>query len=59
MAFLELNGYSAVQDSNGNIIYGRWLRVLYYDVTKDKLIPYARTNKYNVGIYIWYIEAKK
>lgn len=59
VAFLQLNGYSSYQDSNGDWITGRDLYVLYYDVSKDKFIPFDSTNKYNVGIYIWYIEAKK
>lgn len=61
MAFLDLNGWSSIPDPNNpdKWIHGRDLYVLYYDITKDKLIPFDRTNKYNVGIYIWYIEAKK
>lgn len=60
-AFLDLNGWSSIPDPNNtdNWIRGRDLYILYYDITKDKLIPFDRTNKYNVGIYIWYIEAKK
>lgn len=56
-AFLQLDGYSSYQDSNGNWVRGRDLDVLYYDITKDRLIPYDRSNKYNVGIYIWYIKS--
>ena len=61
IAFLNLNGLSSIPDPNNpdEWINGRDLYVLYYDITKDKLIPFDRTNKYNVGIYIWYIEAKK
>ena len=61
LAFLDLNGWSSIPDLNNpdKLIYGRDLYVLYYDITKNKLIPFDRTNNYNVGIYIWYIEAKK
>lgn len=57
-AFLDLNGYSSIPDPNDpdKWLYGRDLYILYYDILKDKLIPFDRSNKYNVGIYIWYIK---
>lgn len=58
VAFLELNGYSGYEDANGNLVWGRTLYVLHYDVSQDKFIPFDRSNKYNVGIYIWYIKLK-
>ena len=57
VAFFELNGYGGYEDANGNLVYGRTLCVLHYDVSKDKFIPLDISNKYNVGIYIWYIKS--
>lgn len=57
LAFMS-GSFDSYPDPNNpdNWINGRDLYVLYYDITKDKLIPFDRTNKYNVGIYIWYIK---
>lgn len=60
LAFINLNGWSSIPDPNNpdKWIDGRNLYVLHYDVSKDKFIPFDRSNKYNVGIYIWYIKLK-
>lgn len=56
IAFLK-SGYTLIENSNGNRVYARIIEVLYYDIIKDKIMPYHSV--YTVGVYVWYIKAKK